>query len=83
MLLLHEAFSIHRRLGRTLFQCCVDQVRLVRLVFQTLVPRERVQTLVGKQIVDVPVSKILVEIVEPVAYRRQATARVDVLGAGR
>ena len=27
---------------------------------------------------DVPVSKILVEIVEPVAYRRQATARVDV-----
>ena len=36
------------------------------------------QNLVGKQIVDVPVSKILVEIVEPVAYRRQATARVDV-----
>ena len=31
-----------------------------------------------QQIVDVPVSKILVEIVEPVAYRRQATARVDV-----
>ena len=42
------------------------------------VPRERVQNLVGKQIVGVPVSKILVEIVEPVAYRRQATARVDV-----
>ena len=42
------------------------------------VPRERVQNLVGKQIVDVPVSKILVEIVEPVSYRRQATARVDV-----
>ena len=42
------------------------------------VPRERVQNLVGKQIVDVPVSKILVEIVEPVAYRRQVTARVDV-----
>ena len=78
MLLLHEAFSIHRRLGRTLFQCCVDQVRLVHLIFQTMVPRERVQNLVGKQIVDVPVSKILVEIVEPVAYRRQATARVDV-----
>ena len=36
------------------------------------------QNLVGKQIVDVPVSKILVKIVEPVAYRRQATARVDV-----
>ena len=36
------------------------------------------QNLVVKQIVDVPVSKILVEIVEPVAYRRQATARVDV-----
>ena len=50
----------------------------MHLIFQTLVPRERVQTLVGKQIVDVPVSKILVEIVEPVAYRRQATARVDV-----
>ena len=33
---------------------------------------------VGKQIVDVPVPKILVEIVVPVAYRRQATARVDV-----
>ena len=32
------------------------------------------QNLVGKQIVDVPVPKIL----EPVAYRRQATARVDV-----
>ena len=79
----HEPFSIHRRLGRTLFQCCVDQVRLVHLIFQTLVPRERVQTLVGKQIVDVPVSKILLEIVEPVAYRRQATARVDVRGAGR
>ena len=28
--------------------------------------------------VDVPVSKILVEIVDPVAYRRQAKARVDV-----
>ena len=42
------------------------------------VPRERVQNLVGKQIVDVPVSKILVESVEPVAHRRQATARVDV-----
>ena len=42
------------------------------------VPRERVQNLVGKQIVDMPVSKILVEIVEPVAYRRQSTARVDV-----
>ena len=27
---------------------------------------------------DVPVPKILVEIVVPVAYRRQATARVDV-----
>ena len=27
---------------------------------------------------DVPVSKILVELVEPVACRRQATARVDV-----
>ena len=78
VLSLHEAFSIH-----TLFQCCVDQVRLVHLIFQTLVPRERVQTLVGKQIVDVPVSKILVQIVEPVAYRRQATARVDVRGAGR
>ena len=36
------------------------------------------QNLVGKQIVDVPVSKILVEIVELVAYRRQATARVNV-----
>ena len=36
------------------------------------------QNLVEKQIVDVPVSRILVEIVEPVAYRRQATARVDV-----
>ena len=36
------------------------------------------QNLVGKQFLDVPVSKILVEIVEPVAYRRQATARVDV-----
>ena len=36
------------------------------------------QNLVEKQIVDVPASKILVEIVEPVAYRRQATARVDV-----
>ena len=83
VLLLHEAFSIHRRLGRALFQCCVDQVRLVHLIFQTLVPRERVQTLVGKQIVDVPVSKILVEIVELVACRRQATARVDVRGAGR
>ena len=33
------------------------------------------QNLVEKQIVDVPVSKILVV---PVAYRRQATARVDV-----
>ena len=32
---------------------------------------------VGKQIVDVPVPKILVEIVVPVAYRRPATARVD------
>ena len=42
------------------------------------VPRERVQNLVGKQIVDVPVSKILVGIVEPIAYRRQATAHVDV-----
>ena len=29
------------------------------------------QNLVEKQIVDVPVSRILVEIVEPVAYRRQ------------
>ena len=34
--------------------------------------------LVGKQMMDVPVSKILVEIVELVAYRRRATARVDV-----
>ena len=42
------------------------------------VPRERVQNLSGTQIVDVPVSKILVEIVELVGYRRQATARVDV-----
>ena len=33
---------------------------------------------VGKQIVAVPVPKILVGIVVPVAYRRQATARVDV-----
>ena len=33
------------------------------------------QNLVEKQVVDVPVSKILVV---PVAYRRQATARVDV-----
>ena len=37
------------------------------------------QSLVGKQIVDVPVSKILVGIVGPVAYRHQATVRVDVL----
>ena len=44
----------------------------------SIVPRERVQNLVGKQIVDVPVSKILMGMVEPVAYRRQATARVDV-----
>ena len=36
------------------------------------------QNLVEKQIVDVPASKILVVIVDPVAYRRQATARVDV-----
>ena len=36
-----------------------------------------------QQIVDVPASKILVEIVEPVAYRREATARVDVRGACR
>ena len=36
------------------------------------------QNLVEKQIVDVPASEILVETVEPVAYRRQATARVDV-----
>ena len=33
---------------------------------------------VGKQIVAMPVPKILVGIVVPVAYRRQATSRVDV-----
>ena len=42
------------------------------------VPRERVQNLVGKQIVDVPVSKILVESVEPVAERRQVDVHFPV-----
>ena len=36
MLLLHEAFSIHRRLGRSWFPCCVEQVRLVRLIISLL-----------------------------------------------
>ena len=42
------------------------------------VPRERVQNLVGKQIVDVPVSKILVEIVERVAGEVACNARAGV-----
>ena len=28
--------SIHRRLGRSLFPCCVEQVRLVRLIISLL-----------------------------------------------
>ena len=35
-LLLHEALTIHRRLGRSLFPCCVEQVRLVRLIVSLL-----------------------------------------------
>ena len=48
----------------------IDVIKVIR--------EEWMSKQIVQQIVDVPVSKILVEIVEPVAYRRQATARVDV-----
>ena len=43
-----------------------------------VIPEEWMSKRIVQQIVDVPVPKILEEIVEPAAYRRQATARVDV-----
>ena len=43
-----------------------------------VIPEEWMSKRIVQQIVDVPASKILVEILELVAYRRQATARVDV-----
>ena len=81
------------RFHLSLCQRNCEQVRLVHLtVIAVLVPHIREQIIdvikvipeewmskqIVQQIVDVPASKILVENVEPVAYRREATARVDV-----
>ena len=43
-----------------------------------VIPEEWISKRIVQQNVDVPMSKILVEIVVSVAYRRQVTARVDV-----
>ena len=75
----------------TCFSCCVCTISRQLIVIAVpqiidvikVIPEEWMSKQIVQQIVDVPVSKILVEIVEPVAYRRQATARVDVRGAGR
>ena len=90
----HSTYVFHL----SLCQCNYEQVRLVHLtVIAVLVPQiqehivdvikvipeELMSKRIVQQIVDVPASKILVEIVEPVAYRREATARVDVRGACR
>ena len=56
----------------------VPQIREQIIDVIKVIPEEWMSKQIVQQIVDVPVSKILVEIVEPVAYRRQATARVDV-----
>ena len=56
----------------------VPQIREQIIDVIKVIPEEWMPKQIVQQIVDVPVSKILVEIVEPVAYKRQATARVDV-----
>ena len=90
--------TFYKRFHLSLCQRNCEQVRLVHLtVIAVLVPQIREQIIdviklipeewmskqIVQQIVDVPASKILVEIVEPVACRREATARVDVRGACR
>ena len=94
VLLLHEAFSIHRRLGRTLFQCCVDQVRLVHLITFVpvpqiqeqlvevirVIPQEQMAERVVEQIVDVPMPQIPEQIVDvPVPQITEETDEVATL----
>ena len=67
----------------TVIAVLVPQIREQIIDVIQVIPEEWMSKQIVQQIVDVPASKILVEIVEPVAYRREATARVDVRGACR
>ena len=93
VLVILSKHTFHTRFHLSLCQRYCEQVRLEHLtVIAVLVPQIREQIIdvikvipeewmskqIVQQIVDVPASKILVKIVEPVAYRRQATALVDV-----
>ena len=62
----------------TVLAALVPQIREQIVDVIKVIPEEWMSKQIVQQIVDVPASKILVEIVERVAYRRQATARVDV-----
>ena len=75
---LHEAFSIHRRLGRTLFECFVLQVRLVHMITSVpvpqiqeqnvdvikVIPQEQMSKRIPEKFVGVPVPQIMEETVE-------------------
>ena len=85
--------TFYTRFHFSLCQRNYEQVRLVHLIVIAVpvpqiqehivdvikvIPEEWMSKQIVQQIVDVPASKILVEIVDPVAYRREATAPVEV-----
>ena len=62
----------------TVIAVLVPQVQEQIIDVIKVIPEDWMSKRIVQQIVDVPASKILVEIVEPVAYRLEATARVEV-----